>query len=400
MSHITDDRVLESTTTTGTGALTLAGALTGFRAFGAVMTSPSDTCFYVVWAVDGNGNPTGDWEEGLGTYSAANTLTRTTVRLSTNSNNAVSLAAGTKYVAITAQAARVLQFDNELAVPMAKATVASVTAPPADTLKFYNRSLAQRQIPSWKGPVGEAYRVQPALWSEEAIMYTPLGPTTQAGTAGLGTTWTANGTISHPTPSTGVVSQIYRTRLANVVTTQNQVLGVSNVSSGFQRYQRGNASKVGGFFFFCRFIVELIPAATVRIFVGLTDQTTNPLTSDTLAGNCIGLWHDTTDGLSVLSLVTRDGTTATKTAVTLTGNLAAGQGFDFTMWCGPNQSTVGYRVDDLNAGTILADTTISTTLPTNTAIMAAATGMSNGTVNTTVTTTAFGIAKLWIAKDF
>lgn len=102
MAHITEDRVLETTTTSGTGALTLAGAVTGFRTFASVMTSPSDTCLYALWAVDANGNATGDYEEGLGTYSASNTLTRTTVFRSSNANAAVSLAVGaTKYVAIS-----------------------------------------------------------------------------------------------------------------------------------------------------------------------------------------------------------------------------------------------------------------------------------------------------------
>lgn len=101
MAHITEDRVLETTTTSGTGALTLAGAVTGFRTFASVMTSPSDTCLYALWAVDADGNATGDYEEGLGTYSASNTLTRTTVFRSSNANAAVTLAAGTKYVAIS-----------------------------------------------------------------------------------------------------------------------------------------------------------------------------------------------------------------------------------------------------------------------------------------------------------
>lgn len=101
MAHISEPRVLETSTTTGTGALTLAGAITGFRAFSSVMTSPSDTCPYYIEAVDGDGVPTGDWECGLGTYSGANTLTRTTVVRSSNSGSAVSFAAGTKRVGIT-----------------------------------------------------------------------------------------------------------------------------------------------------------------------------------------------------------------------------------------------------------------------------------------------------------
>jgi len=101
VSHINEPRVLETSTTTGTGALTLAGAITGFRAFSSVMSSPSDTCLYYIEAVDGDGVPTGDWECGLGTYSGASTLTRTTVVRSSNSGSAVSFAAGTKRVGIT-----------------------------------------------------------------------------------------------------------------------------------------------------------------------------------------------------------------------------------------------------------------------------------------------------------
>lgn len=100
MAHVSEPRVLETTTTTGTGALTLAGAVAGFRTFASVC-STNDTCLYYIEAVDADGIPTGDWEVGLGTYSAANELTRTTVVRSSNSGSAVSLAAGTKRVAIT-----------------------------------------------------------------------------------------------------------------------------------------------------------------------------------------------------------------------------------------------------------------------------------------------------------
>lgn len=103
MALIVADRVAETSTTTGTGALTLAAAITGYQRFSAVM-STNDTCFYTIVAVDVNGNPSGDWECGLGTYSSANTLTRTTPQASTNSNNAVNFAAGTKHVYIGATA--------------------------------------------------------------------------------------------------------------------------------------------------------------------------------------------------------------------------------------------------------------------------------------------------------
>lgn len=91
------DRVKETTTTTGTGALTLGGAMVGFRAFSAVLAN-ADTCYYALQAVDSSGAPTGDWEVGLGTYTASgNTLARTTL-LSSSTGAFVNLAAGTKQV--------------------------------------------------------------------------------------------------------------------------------------------------------------------------------------------------------------------------------------------------------------------------------------------------------------
>lgn len=118
MAHIWEDRVLETSTTTGTGNFTLAGAITGYRAFSAVC-STSDTVYYSIVAVDANGIPTGEWETGLGTYSAANTLTRTTVLESSNAGAAVNFSAGTKRVGLTtvaALAATLLQGKHTIAI--------------------------------------------------------------------------------------------------------------------------------------------------------------------------------------------------------------------------------------------------------------------------------------------
>jgi len=103
MALVIADRIKETTTTVGTGALSLLGAMTGFRAFSA-KCSVGDTCYYAIQAVDSIGSPTGEWECGLGTYSAANTLTRTTVTASSNADAAVSLASGTKQVFISVPA--------------------------------------------------------------------------------------------------------------------------------------------------------------------------------------------------------------------------------------------------------------------------------------------------------
>lgn len=97
MVLVVADRVAETTLTTGTGALALGGAISGFQDFDSVCAN-NDTAYYAIVAVDTNGNPSGDWECGLGTFTDTDTLTRTTVQASSNAGAAVNLASGTKHV--------------------------------------------------------------------------------------------------------------------------------------------------------------------------------------------------------------------------------------------------------------------------------------------------------------
>jgi hypothetical protein len=97
MALIWADRVVETTTTTGTGALALAGAVAGYQDFDAVCAN-NDTIYYCIEAINANGYPTGEWEVGLGTFTDTDTLTRTTVLASSNAGSVVTLSAGTKRV--------------------------------------------------------------------------------------------------------------------------------------------------------------------------------------------------------------------------------------------------------------------------------------------------------------
>ena len=124
MAHIRRDRVLETSTTTGTGDFTLAGPYTGYRSFSGVC-STGDTVQYYIEAIDGDGAPTGDWETGLGTYSAANTLTRTTI-YDSSSGSAVNFSAGTKRVGMAPLATP--YFQGALVKKSADQTTANYTA--------------------------------------------------------------------------------------------------------------------------------------------------------------------------------------------------------------------------------------------------------------------------------
>lgn len=96
MALVVADRVKETTTSTGTGPISLGGAEPNFRAFSSVLAD-ADTTYYAI--IDNNNLA---FEVGLGTYaSSGNTITRTTVLSSSNSDSAVNFSAGTKDVILT-----------------------------------------------------------------------------------------------------------------------------------------------------------------------------------------------------------------------------------------------------------------------------------------------------------
>jgi len=84
MALIVKDRVKETTTTTGPGTVTLAGASAGFQAFSAI--GDGNTTFYTLVSGD-------DWEVGVGMYTlSGTTLSRDTVLESSNAGSAITLA--------------------------------------------------------------------------------------------------------------------------------------------------------------------------------------------------------------------------------------------------------------------------------------------------------------------
>lgn len=98
-----EDRVLETSTTTGTGALTLAGAVNGYVTFGSKVSNGDEVRFYIE-AVDASGVPTGDFEVSEGIWSTGGTLTRVRVFSSSNAGSLVNFSAGTKRVGLTVPA--------------------------------------------------------------------------------------------------------------------------------------------------------------------------------------------------------------------------------------------------------------------------------------------------------
>ena len=97
----------EQSTSTGTGTIDLDGAVTGFEGFVAGI-GDTNTTYYTIF-----NQGTTEWEVGVGTVTDAtpDTLARTTVISSSNSDAAVSFTSGTKDVVGTRPASKVVYLD-------------------------------------------------------------------------------------------------------------------------------------------------------------------------------------------------------------------------------------------------------------------------------------------------
>jgi len=104
MAFVVADRVQETTQTSGTGTITLAGAVTGFQTF-AVGIGNTNTTYYTI--SDGS-----QWEVGQGTYTASgNTLSRDVVFASSNAGNLIPVTLGS-YVWCDYPASKSVVTDN------------------------------------------------------------------------------------------------------------------------------------------------------------------------------------------------------------------------------------------------------------------------------------------------
>ena len=129
MALVVKDRVQETTSTEGTGTLTLDGAVEGFQTFSSAIGN-TNTTYYAI------SSDSSEFEIGIGTVGAG-TLARTTILASSNGGNAVSLSAGDKNVFCTQPAGKSLYTDasgNAIALGiLASATLTNATGLPIST---------------------------------------------------------------------------------------------------------------------------------------------------------------------------------------------------------------------------------------------------------------------------
>lgn len=157
MTFKLNDRVLELSTTTGTGNLALGGPPEGYQSFASGVGN-NNTTYYAAFNTVQN-----EWELGLGTLNGDSTeLARTTIYSSSNSNNAVNFSAGVKNVFVTYPASQTFTIqlnsqtssytlvanDNGQCITI---TTGGVTVPasvflPGNVVTIYNDSSSSQTI--------------------------------------------------------------------------------------------------------------------------------------------------------------------------------------------------------------------------------------------------------------
>ena len=115
MALVLKDRVLESSTSTGTGSFSLTGSQVGFQSFSSI--GNGNTTYYTIQGKNADGTLTGEWEVGVGTWYTGNTLSRDTVLESSNSNSLVLFSAGDKDVFCDLPAEKVITSAGDVTGP-------------------------------------------------------------------------------------------------------------------------------------------------------------------------------------------------------------------------------------------------------------------------------------------
>ncbi len=233
MALVLKDRVKETTTTVGTGTLSLLGASVGYQSFSVI--GNGNTCYYAISSPTGN-----EWEVGIGTYtSSGSTLSRDTILSSSNSGSVVSLSAGTKDVYVVYPAEKAVYEDSSNKVvqsdfvnldvsgtaTLATATITSgtVSSAPVSATDLVNKTYVDALVASgihFHQPV----RVESPI---------NLNATYNNGTAGVGATLTNAGTqvalvIDGVTMAVNDRVLVYQ----QTTQTQNGVYVVTSIGSG------------------------------------------------------------------------------------------------------------------------------------------------------------------------
>ena len=200
MALVVGDRVQETTTTTGTGTVSLLGAVTQFQSFAAGIGNGNSTYYTIA---DQSGV---NWEEGIGTYTTSgSTLTRS-VLASSNANALVNFPAGTKNVFCSYPAEAAV-----LAAPYAYPTVS-----PTLNLNFVNSNQVDPRITFVRSTTATYYDGKTTALAEQNLLlysntFSNAAWVATNGTVASGMTDPAGTTTAFSFTATSATATLYQT---------------------------------------------------------------------------------------------------------------------------------------------------------------------------------------------
>lgn len=221
------DRAQETSTTQGSGAYDLDGAVLGYQAFTDV--GNGNTCYYA--ATDGR-----EWEVGLGTYILASSrLIRTTILDGSNGTSPVNWRAGTKYVWIDYPA-------NAIAASVTDVTVATANGFSGSSSGGATPKLTLETTVTAAALAGDGTAITAATTTGTGSTVVLAGdPTLTLGNAtGLPLTTGVTGLL--PTANGGEANVADRTALSNIDTAKNTVAYLEE--SGRQGWFQWNSANL------------------------------------------------------------------------------------------------------------------------------------------------------------
>lgn len=371
MAHITGaTRVAETSTSTGTGNITVAGAHeSGDRTLASVMTTNGDTMDVHI-----KHTTLGEWEHCRVTRVSATEFSRATPFASSNAGAVVSFSTG-GLIVFTPRGEREVALDNQSVVGLPLADSASPT-PPSAGVGVYVADLAGAAVLSQVRANEVGHPLQAAMFGKRVMMVTPK-PGVATAPDVIGYVISTSGTLTARVPAaTNLFTSSRRFSYVSAATAGSTAL----VRGTGLQYWRGNAAGLGGFFFNCRFgVSDAAVVADSRLFIGLYASVSSigNVNPSTLTG-IIGVGAD--NGEVNLSIMHNDGAgVATKVALganfpaqTLSTDL-----YELSLFCAPNASSVKWRLARLNTADV-AEGTITTDLPATTAFMCPQVWRNNG----------------------
>jgi hypothetical protein len=423
MALVIADRVQETTTTTGTGTVTLAGAVTGFQSFSAI--GNANTTYYTIAGIG-----TSEWEVGLGTYtSSGTTLSRTTVLGSSNSGSLVNFSAGTKNVFCSYPAGKSVNKDANDKVSgyviesssigattpstgafttvnltgttdqvSSVAVASNPTAPSAGNLKTFAKTAAVAYTaPAFLNATNTTVQLQSAIANKKIGTINPV-----AGFTNIDTNGTTQQNSSGSLATLSAASMFGRASRINFGT-GSTAGNLAYINQTGNTFAIGSATSpaYGGFYMTTKFGFSNV-VATRRAFIGLSSNTATPTNVEpSTLTNCFGVGN----GAANTNLFVYYGGSAAQTPINLGAsfptNTAATDWYELTLFApAALDNTVYYQVTRLNTGDIASGTltgTAGTALPLNSTFLSYRAWTTN---NATAATAILAFGGFYLETDY